>query len=398
MMTIILLFIGCSNKPFDVISGKEQPILEDVLISNYEDGIVPIDDIETHPLVQDHFSWYTHLISPNGSPVMILAQIGASRAHILQVRNHLEFGLMDHGIDDTIEMDLLFDTVADNQATILLFDELANESAAASDGILDLDWWVYSQLLEDTVLPGSDGWLNNDAVDLTLSSVYRLIVQTGWSALHSNFQNQLLARSNQAIVSGLWQPNSSEQSNWSAPEQSSIYLSQLVGIDFGHWSHSTDPWSGSWSINNRTAILEADPEALELLRSLVPEFYTQVIMLEAELSQSVSLTFDSNRPESAKSQYWIDVMLDGNNDIDLFGNTQDNFLAGNAGSNRLVGGEGIDTVRFQGPKSEYDIQSTANGFLLFDEDLNRDGADEIIDFEFVEFSDGLIEIETLMNR
>ena len=125
-----------------------------------------------------------------------------------------------------------------------------------------------------------------------------------------------------------------------------------------------------WSINNRAAILEADPEALELLRSLVPEFYTQVIMLDAELSQSVSLTYDSNRPESAKSQYWIDVMLDGNNDIDLFGNAQDNFLAGNAGSNRLVGGEGIDTVRFQGPKSEYDIQSTANGFLLFDEDLN----------------------------
>ena len=141
----------------------------------------------------------TPIDKPNGSPVMILAQIGASRGHILQVRNHLEFGLMDHGIDDSIEMDLLFDTVADNQATILLFDELLM-------GVLQLLMAYWTSIVglfavEDRA-PKGDGWLNNDATDLTLSSVYRLIVQTVWSALHSNFQNQLLARSNQAIVNG----------------------------------------------------------------------------------------------------------------------------------------------------------------------------------------------------
>ena len=48
----------------------------------------------------------------------------------------------------------------------------AQETAAISDGLLDLDWQVEALLLEDTVL-GSSAWLNNDHIDLSLSTVYR---------------------------------------------------------------------------------------------------------------------------------------------------------------------------------------------------------------------------------
>ena len=130
----------------------------------------------------------------------------------------------------------------------------------------------------------------------------------------------------------------------------------------------------------------------------MPEYYTPEVILDSELAQSITMLYDSGRPESAKSQYWTDVVLSGNSDIDLIGNGQDNVLSGNAGSNRLIGGDGVDTVQFQGPISEYDIQSSANGFILFDDDLTRDGADEIIEFEFVEFSDGTVEIDALLGR
>ena len=71
------------------------------------------------------------------------------------------------------------------------------------------------------------------------------------------------------------------------------------------------------------------------------------------------------------------------------------MLSGNAGSNRLIGGDGVDTVQFQGPiRIRHPEQ--CQWVHSFDDDLTRDGADEIIEFEFVEFSDGTVEIDALL--
>ena len=308
MTVLSFVILGCSGK--EVVSSSEaaQPILQEVLTSNYDDEIVPIGDIDTHPLIQSYFGWYTHLLSPSGEPVMILAQSEVSRAHIMHVRNHLAFGLVEPSSSGLFDFDGVFNEMANNKASILMFEGPAQETAAISDGLLDLDWQVEALLLEDTVLPGSSAWLNNDHIDLSLSTVYSLLFQTGWNAVDTSLQNEMIDQSNSAIDGGVWQPVQSEQESGSVQSRVAAYFSQLVSIDFGHWQHTDEPWDGEWTLNSRSAISDSHPDGFGLIRSLVPEYYTPEVILDSELAQSITMLYDSGRPESAKSQYWLSLI------------------------------------------------------------------------------------------
>jgi subtilisin-like proprotein convertase family protein len=72
---------------------------------------------------------------------------------------------------------------------------------------------------------------------------------------------------------------------------------------------------------------------------------------------------------------------DGNDAIT--GNSADNFLDGMRGNDTLVGGDGIDTAAFSGPRSEYLLAPTSTGWTL----VGPDGSDTLTTIEFAKFTD-----------
>jgi hypothetical protein len=101
-----------------------------------------------------------------------------------------------------------------------------------------------------------------------------------------------------------------------------------------------------------------------------------------------SMTFDEGLPYTHKSQYLTWAKLTGSRDSGLRGNEMANTLTGNRGSNLLDGGEGEDTVVFQGPAADYEIESDGQTVIVTDSIDDRDGQDRLESIEWLQFRDG----------
>ncbi|MCV6588630.1 MAG: M10 family metallopeptidase C-terminal domain-containing protein [Marinobacterium sp.] len=78
----------------------------------------------------------------------------------------------------------------------------------------------------------------------------------------------------------------------------------------------------------------------------------------------------------------------------LIGNALNNHLTGGKGNDMLHGGAGIDTAIFSGNRADYQIL-TDTGSGLGTEVIGADGADQLADIEFVQFSDQTVELALL---
>jgi Ca2+-binding RTX toxin-like protein len=101
--------------------------------------------------------------------------------------------------------------------------------------------------------------------------------------------------------------------------------------------------------------------------------------------------------------------LQGSNKVDVLygygGNDSIQGLAGNdtlfggAGNDWLVGGDGIDSAGFIGKRSEYIVsQSTDGTIIVSDNESGRDGTDTVTGVENFKFSDGTVDLATLLNK
>ena len=80
-----------------------------------------------------------------------------------------------------------------------------------------------------------------------------------------------------------------------------------------------------------------------------------------------------------------------------------NFFQGNQGNDVCDGGYGIDTAIYQGMLKEYNLkealvsyanQKNLNGFSILDNQTNRDGQDQLVDIERLQFSDISLALDT----
>jgi len=138
---------------------------------------------------------------------------------------------------------------------------------------------------------------------------------------------------------------------------------------------------------------------------------------------SVDLTTDNNTGVPGDSTFYSDNgLIPGNNpgDLDdpagtfttLLGDGSD-FFVGTAGNDRITGdntstasggddqidgGAGVDTVVYEGARADYDVSDDGKGNLVVD-DLNLadgdDGRDVLIGVEFLQFSDGVVDVASL---
>jgi len=82
-----------------------------------------------------------------------------------------------------------------------------------------------------------------------------------------------------------------------------------------------------------------------------------------------------------------DLLIGGEGDDLLFGEAGDDLLLGGPGSNRLDGGAGIDTVEFAGNFGDYAVDHLATGVLAADGVAGRDGTNQIVNVEYLQFAD-----------
>jgi Ca2+-binding RTX toxin-like protein len=89
------------------------------------------------------------------------------------------------------------------------------------------------------------------------------------------------------------------------------------------------------------------------------------------------------------------VLAGGGGDDGLFGGDGNDVLEGGAGADTLEGGAGADTARFDGLSTDYSVTNNLDGsFTLTDLRAGTpDGTDVLRGIEFLEFDDGLFDIE-----
>lgn len=80
------------------------------------------------------------------------------------------------------------------------------------------------------------------------------------------------------------------------------------------------------------------------------------------------------------------------NDI-LNGDSGNDTLGGGFGNDRLNGGDGVDTAYYAGPRSNYTVVRSTEGYSIFS---GTEGTDSLISVEFARFTDQTAEISSLV--
>lgn len=103
------------------------------------------------------------------------------------------------------------------------------------------------------------------------------------------------------------------------------------------------------------------------------------------------MVLDATQPYTHKSQYFVNVTLQGTADLNLWGNAWDNSLRGNAGNNTLDGGEGEDTAVYWDNLAEFSVAWEGDTLML----SGPQGTDRLGLIEWVHFGDRRVAIQDL---
>jgi hypothetical protein len=122
------------------------------------------------------------------------------------------------------------------------------------------------------------------------------------------------------------------------------------------------------------------------------------------------MALDSNKVYTFKSQYLQNLLLAGSMNVNVYGNSFDNTLTGNEainhfsgqmGDDLIIGSGDIDRSIYIGPRDEYVILSpdeTGDSFYqIIDLIPSRDGIDNLIDIEEVEFASTVYLLDQLLS-
>jgi hypothetical protein len=375
---LILSFFGC-NQTGKILSSEIFP--DDVHLYTYEERIAPTTDLYgLHPLLKDNFDLYTNLQASNGGFVHLLSQQGISQAQLIRTRSILQFYLQDRPeLIDGIKTDV-FNEMANQEATLLLCSDEMTGVLNDLDG-LGLN---YQSIYDSEILvEGSTTWLDNSHHDSSFAKIFTLVYEYGIIVSLPDMVEKIEIASQQAIENGIWSPPS-----MSDRERRIQYLTNLIEVYYGYWGHEESAFDGEYLPHNRDSLLGDDQLGGELIES----FFSPHIDFEVRLDENFTGIFDLQTTEfwGNKTQYFIQVGLSGNQSADIYGNNLDNLLQGNQNDNLLRGGQGEDTVFVTGIRNEYEIQLTDSGFILFDEIPERDGADYLMEIEWVNFADQVV--------
>ena len=94
------------------------------------------------------------------------------------------------------------------------------------------------------------------------------------------------------------------------------------------------------------------------------------------------------------SELFGDILTGDSSNNNIFGQGGDDVIDGGEGNDFIHGGSGIDNAVYSGARANYTVTVNMNGLYTVTDNVGTDGQDTLENIEFLEFSDGIIDIET----
>ena len=391
-LIIVFLVIPCSAKNNNF---KALPI--DIDISKSSNGIVMMPN-NVDKIFKD-FDRYTKINAPNGKPIHIVVEPGYNDRQVIYARkvliNHLtNLPGTKYGHDKTT----IANAMANNQSILFLFKD-TNSFRGWFRNIERKGFEVNGQDLRayETILEGTDGYMaqKNPTRDASYDEIMHFVQQWGIEQAHPTLSQDLFDAFWDARAKNIYLLNYDETHEYF-----------ICGFEayYDMWAH--DPENDGTRESEYVPISNAslkvnDPKMYNIVEQFMGKHWMYMAEIAKEYNGTFSLSKDSDKTYTNKSQYLRKAALTGNNNNDLTGNNFDNSLFGNSGNNNIKplggfdiidGGPGNDAAIFIGKKSEYILRNQDGRIIVDDINYWRDGQNILINTEKLKFLDKTIDV------
>ena len=391
-LIIVFLVIPCSSKNNNF---KALPI--DIDISKSSNGIVMMPN-NVDKIFKD-FDRYTKINAPNGKPIHIVVEPGYNDRQVIYARkvliNHLtNLPGTKYGHDKTT----IANAMANNQSILFLFKD-TNSFRGWFRNIERKGFEVNGQDLRayETILEGTDGYMaqKNPTRDASYEEIMHFVQQWGIEQAHPTLSQDLFDAFWDARAKNIYLLNYDETHEYF-----------ICGFEayYDMWAH--DPENDGTRESEYVPISNAslkvnDPKMYNIVEQFMGKHWMYMAEIAKEYNGTFSLSKDSDKTYTNKSQYLRKAALTGNNNNDLTGNNFDNSLFGNSGNNNIKplggfdiidGGPGNDVAIFIGKKSEYIFRNQDGRIIVDDINYWRDGQNILINMEKLKFLDKTMDV------
>ena len=391
-LIIVFLAIPCSaeNNNF-----KALPI--DIDISKSSNGIVMMPN-NVDKIFKD-FDRYTKINAPNGKPIHIVVEPGYNDRQVIYARkvliNHLtNLPGTKYGHDKTT----IANAMANNQSILFLFKD-TNSFRGWFRNIERKGFEVNGQDLRayETILEGTDGYMaqKNPTRDASYEEIMHFVQQWGIEQAHPTLS--------QDLFDAFWDARAKNIYLLDYDETHEYFICGFEAY-YDMWAH--DPENDGTRESEYVPISNAslkvnDPKMYNIVEQFMGKHWMYMAEIAKEYNGTFSLSKDSDKTYTNKSQYLRKAALTGNNNNDLTGNNFDNSLFGNSGNNNIKplggfdiidGGPGNDAAIFIGKKSEYILRNQDGRIIVDDINYWRDGQNILINMEKLKFLDKTMDV------
>ena len=370
-------------------------LLASTLIAALDFGIQPLP--EDSKFRKENFTKYTEIIAPNGKSIPIIAQQGVRDIAIARAKNLLQFFLTDvPNSEFGKDKSAVANAMANNKALLMMPEGAHREGREPR---------IEAQPLyeSETPIDGSQWYIKNnwEHRDAAFEEIFHLVHDTGIGTYLKgalpHYQTQLKVESRKALNEHRWgipvDPHVKQWIEELRQEQSLAqeYIASVLDSYYGLWAAFDEEPGGMWGVyiaKTREEIKTKDPNGLKLIEAFLPPMmYGYEALIDPSFNGTFYMQLNDDFPYTFKSQYLVDVTLNGKTNANILGNKEDNTFKGNAGNNIINGGDGYDTVIFEGVPDEYEISTVGSTTKVKDLKANRGGIDTLISIEQLQFKE-----------
>ena len=411
MLTIVSSQVDPASIPIALtVSGESNSLaLPFIDISGSETGIVNLP-ATVDPLFSAVAQRYTHILAPNGETIPILAQTNITDRQFIHVRSILNEYITN--VPGTVwgnNKDPVANALALSNAILLLLNDESEYENPDLEALFDAGAYGQDLLATEIFPEGSDEYMNSSLRDASYEEILHFVHGFGIQNALPSMQSAIIQSMNYSINNNNYIPLSD------LPEEDydEEYLAMALESYFGLWAHDPegDHWAGGHEYRyiNRQEMMVGDPQGFNIIKEFFGENWRYTAELPPEFDDGFSLGYVPGLAYTNRSQYLKNVVITGDNDIGVVGNSFENNVWGNQASNSFVGGSsndyfhgggGIDRAVFSGAYDEYAILVGAewNDYIMSVVDFytERDGIDTLVQVEEMEFNGVVYTIEDIL--
>lgn len=368
----ILSFTVVSNTKVDDTSVYQSDTYENENYVKYVsyDNIVK-DKSKLKGLFKLYYDKYIAYLAPNNKNIYIVATKDITDDQLLYgysvLYNYLN---ADNGYD----MSAVANQIANSNSYLVM--------VGGSDGAATIPTFAITGqplYFSEVAVPGSDWFMSNNYEhrDATFEEIlhfthdYGIGIESSPGAL-PEYQSRIFDATNNALPAdkskwgyeGLWARSVGDrnQRDWllELEQEGSLeqeYLASVIDSYYGLWGAFDEAPGGMWGMyvaKTREEISSLDPMGYSLLDYFNP-YMSSMISLDANFSGDFHLTYDESLPYTYKSQYYKYIRINGSNEVNVYGNSQDNIFIGNNNINIFDGISGFNVVQYDDSSTNYVI-------------------------------------------